>query len=288
MAAEDGVYITLVTSDAYAVGACVLAKSLRESGTTRAIWCLAGSLGTNSRLSPTTVQLLRRVFEGNVIETESLDSADTRNLALLGRPDLGSTFTKLRLWQLTQFRKLVYLDADTLVLKNIDELFERDEFSAAPDAGWPDCFNSGVFVAEPRTETYVSLMNLARDEGSFDGGDQGILNTHFPNWNRIPFAFNMTINSSYSYAPAFARYGSDVRVVHFIGANKPWTLQRNSDGSVMTGRAQHEASIAFLNAWWSVYDRLNAETPLETVSLGPGLNGESFGSGLGIASQQAS
>jgi alpha-N-acetylglucosamine transferase len=29
----------------------------------------------------------------------------------------------------------VFLDADTLVLSNCDELFDREEFSAAPDAG---------------------------------------------------------------------------------------------------------------------------------------------------------
>ena len=39
-------------------------------------------------------------------------------------------------------------------MKNCDELFDRDEFSAAPDAGWPDCFNSGVFVFKPSIETY--------------------------------------------------------------------------------------------------------------------------------------
>ncbi len=39
----------------------------------------------------------------------------------------------------------MFLDADTLVLANSDKLFVREEFSAAPDAGWPDCFNSGVF-----------------------------------------------------------------------------------------------------------------------------------------------
>lgn len=36
----------------------------------------------------------------------------------------------------------VFLDADTLVVSNVDELFERPELSAAPDKGWPDCFNS--------------------------------------------------------------------------------------------------------------------------------------------------
>lgn len=44
-----------------------------------------------------------------------LDSRDSANLALLSRPDLGVTFTKLHCWRLTQFSKCVFLDADTLV-----------------------------------------------------------------------------------------------------------------------------------------------------------------------------
>jgi len=62
------------------------------------------------------------------------------------RSELGITFTKLHCWRLIQFKKGVFLDADTLVLRNIDDLFQREELSAAPDAGWPDCFNTGVFV----------------------------------------------------------------------------------------------------------------------------------------------
>lgn len=55
------------------------------------------------------------------------------------------------------------------VLSNVDELFEREELSAAPDVGWPDCFNSGVFVYKPSIETYESLVKLALSKGSFDG-----------------------------------------------------------------------------------------------------------------------
>ena len=63
----------------------------------------------------------------------------------------------------------MFLDADTLVLQNVDELFEREELSAAPDIGWPDCFNSGVFVFEPSLETFARLINLSLTTGSFDG-----------------------------------------------------------------------------------------------------------------------
>jgi len=55
------------------------------------------------------------------------------------------------------------------VFTNIDELFEREELSAAPDVGWPDCFNSGVFVFRPSNDTYASLLQFALTTGSFDG-----------------------------------------------------------------------------------------------------------------------
>lgn len=55
------------------------------------------------------------------------------------------------------------------VLHNIDELFDREELSAAPDPGWPDCFNSGVFVFEPSLETHQHLLQHAIEHGSFDG-----------------------------------------------------------------------------------------------------------------------
>ncbi len=57
-----------------------------------------------------------------------------------------------------------------MVLRQIDDLFEREEFSAAPDAGWPDCFNSGVFVFKPSKDTFNQLMNFASQQNaSFDG-----------------------------------------------------------------------------------------------------------------------
>jgi len=70
---------------------------------------------------------------------------------------------------LTQYEKCVFLDADTMVLQNVDDLFEREELSAAPDVGWPDCFNSGVFVFRPSSETYSKLLKFAKTVGSFDG-----------------------------------------------------------------------------------------------------------------------
>ena len=45
--------------------------------------------------------------------------------------------------------QVVFVDADTMPLCNIDDLFGYEELSACRDAGWPDCFNTGLFVLKP-------------------------------------------------------------------------------------------------------------------------------------------
>ncbi|CAF1627094.1 unnamed protein product, partial [Didymodactylos carnosus] len=104
-----------------------------------------------------------------VVRVNLLDSQDAVNLRLLERPELGVTFTKFHCWTLTQYQKCVFLDADCLVMQSVDDLFEREEFSAAPDAGWPDCFNSGVFVYRPSRDTFKQLVQFSIEQGSFDG-----------------------------------------------------------------------------------------------------------------------
>ncbi|KAK9765002.1 glycogenin glucosyltransferase [Basidiobolus ranarum] len=243
-------YITLITNDAYSLGARVLAQTLRESATSKRIVCL---------YTPTVTLPVRKemsVFFDELIAVEPIDSKDSENLHLLGRAELGITFTKIHLWRLTQYRKIVFLDADTLPLRNVDELFElKADFSACPDAGWPDCFNSGVFVCTPSQETYEELVHLAATEGSFDGGDQGLLNLYFNNWSRISFTYNVTPNAFYSYAPAYNHFRNSISIVHFIGSHKPWGLRRFQDGQPMILGNVNEEYVTLVSKWWAAFDR---------------------------------
>ena len=91
------------------------------------------------------------------------------------------------------------------------------------------------------------MIQFALNHGSFDGGDQGILNGFFTTWSghdsrqdtnlstastsstrsvrqtaRIPFINNVTPNAFYSYLPAFVQYKSSIKALHFIGKLKPW------------------------------------------------------------------
>jgi glycogenin glucosyltransferase len=155
-------YVTLVATDAYAPGALVLSHRLKDLGSQKQVVCLV-----TPEVSSNVQEKLAQVC--TVIPVDTLRSNNHENLKVLGRTDLDITFTKIQLWKLTQYTKIVFLDADIYPVQNIDHLFEHPSFSAAPDSGWPDCFNSGVFVTEPSESDYEALSELANGKGSFDG-----------------------------------------------------------------------------------------------------------------------
>lgn len=259
-------YITLLTNNNYASGALVLGHSLRAAQTTKQLAILI-----TAAVSHSIRDKLAEVYDA-VIEIGEIDSHSTKNLALLGRPELGVTLTKIHVFNQTQYSKVVFLDADTLVLRNIDDLFDfaangslddkdrNTRFAASPDAGWPDCFNSGVFVCRPSYEDYTGLIEMANQEGTFDGGDQGLLNSYFSGWsrghsdNRLPFVYNTTPSSVYSYAPAFQQYRERLAVVHFVGSFKPWQWLRFADGAVFPRNTSSKDSIDLVQKWWNIYD----------------------------------
>ncbi|KAK4871712.1 hypothetical protein RN001_015836 [Aquatica leii] len=246
-------WVTLATNDSYSLGALVLAHSLKQVGTAHQLAVLV-TPGVTSLMREKLATVFNVVKEVNI-----LDSRDEANLRLLKRPELGITFTKLHCWRLTQFEKCVFLDADTMVLANADELFDREEFSAAPDVGWPDCFNSGVFVYRPSEETYGKLIQFAIEKGSFDGGDQGLLNLYFSDWahkdisKHLPFIYNMCSTACYSYLPAFKQFGPNIKIIHFIGNTKPWLQYFDSESQHVQVISDIQHLQGVVQQWWNIF-----------------------------------
>lgn len=184
------------------------------------------------------------------------------NLYLMNRPDLISAFTKIQLWSQTQYKRIVYIDADVVALRAPNELLTMDtEFAAVPDIGWPDCFNSGVMVLNPNMADYYALLALAERGISFDGADQGLLNMHFTEWERLSFKYNCTPSGNYQYVPAYRHFQSTINLVHFIGRDKPWTTGRQT-------RYDSGVYSELLGRWFAVWDKHYKGRVSNGLSLG--------------------
>ena len=125
-------------------------------------------------------------------------------------------------------------------------------------------------VLTPSEATFDGLRAVMNsggaNGGSFDGGDQGVLNQWFsgdagsgPRWNQLSFTYNVTPTAAYTYAPAYAHYGASISVVHFIGRAKPWhTLAYGAPHSATNAYndpARPYHYDALVGRWWSVYNR---------------------------------
>ncbi|KAJ3283213.1 glycogenin glucosyltransferase, partial [Borealophlyctis nickersoniae] len=266
-------FATLLTSDSYLPGALVLGGSIKATGTAHAVVALV----TPESVSALAVQDLHRIFD-QVLFVPTVRSNDVANLGLLGRRELDITYTKIHVFDpdVMPFERVVFMDADVLVLRNVDDLFgyldNGEVFAAAPDVGWPDCFNSGVFVCRPDMRTFMALEEHSRRVGSFDGGDQGLLNSYFSGWAhgrsrkgtepsqptaRLPFTYNVTPSAFYSYLPAYMNFYRDISVVHFIGQEKPWQSQRTSDGTIVQRGNMSAPTLELYRRWWQIYDRVS-------------------------------
>ncbi|MBA4786201.1 MAG: glycosyl transferase [Rhizobiales bacterium] len=205
-AGSDRAFVTLVTNADYAMGATALAHSLRRTGTTADIVILHTGGVEPGALAPLAAQGCRLVEVDHLPLSEAFSERHARrNLHgaapfTKGRkPDFHTpldNFCKLRLWQLEEYRACVFIDADAIVLRNIDKLFDYPEFSAAPNVyeSLADFhrLNSGVFVAHPALATFERMLDRLDEPDAFwRRTDQTFLETFFPDWHGLPVFMNM-------------------------------------------------------------------------------------------------
>lgn len=126
------------------------------------------------------VQALRKPLEKfgfRVIEYEfPLKSSDIQGEELRKTIDKSgccgmSEFGKLGAWKLTQYKKVLVMDSDTLLLQNIDELWAADfEAQYTYDHGLAGgCINGGFVMLKPSLEVHDELVEMVR-VGDFKPG----------------------------------------------------------------------------------------------------------------------
>lgn len=239
-------YATMLSNgDGYLPGVEALGGSLKASGTAEPMVVMV----TPEVRPATRARLVEQGWTLHDVEPIVNPNPTTQQML----PRFGAAYTKLRAWQLVDFDKVVLLDADTIVLQNVDDLFERPEIAAAPDFFLPDRFSSGVMVLEPGLSKFDRMVEALAASPSYDGGDQGFLNVFFERWyampveHRLPVGYNMA-HFIYQFMRAhpstWDKLKDEIEIVHYL-VQKPWRAK-----STLSGASE---------MWWDAYFGVHPE-----------------------------
>ncbi|GJP54158.1 hypothetical protein CLOM_g13259, partial [Closterium sp. NIES-68] len=172
-------------------------------------------------------------------------------------------YSKLRLWQLTEYERVVFVDADIVALRPLTHLFLYPELSARGNDLFR--FNSGVMLIEPALCTFDLLMANIHSIVSNNGGDQGYLNNVFTWWHRLPESINFLKHikaaqgdSDYDWEVAtknvlFSADPPQLHAIHYLG-RKPWHCFRDFDCNLLSTHMHMFANEAAHKRWWEVHD----------------------------------
>jgi hypothetical protein len=105
----------------------------------------------------TPIELIGDMFYDALISAGVTRFLIWRELPTEGKDMAGpwkQAFTKLRVWSLIDYEKVLFMDADTLAFRNLDHLFQEEEFTSGATWG---CLNSnaplqpsgGLWVIQP-------------------------------------------------------------------------------------------------------------------------------------------
>jgi glycogenin glucosyltransferase len=156
------------------------------------------------------------------------------------------SWNKFRMWDMIEYRKIVYLDTDTYVMQPIDELFDYPQLSCTCDANPPQICNTGVLVIEPQEGLFAKMDQMGRVEAVRRGiGDQSSINAFFKGFTPLPAKYNAVRSIEAGFGELWHR--GAIKVVHFI-CKKPWKCGR--EGMDWCGCGYTE----FNQVWWDTWD----------------------------------
>lgn len=263
--------VTMVSADEYVLAANVLLQSARKQ--------LDPAV-----LSRVTCIALLIEEHNNTYVKANLKGWERKFVPLLTPPFDGAVkfhrfkeqFTKLHVWNMTEFDRIVYLDSDCFVVADFSALYlnTTKPFAAVLDyAGGKvqSHFNMGVFSIAPNATQFLFLNNLRRTFRTYklEQAEQGLLNYVYSDHTEVnifPFAYNGNIASAVQkYRFWYARSWA-VRIIHYTWV-KPFYFN-------VTGHKDYER-VKGLLLKWNAFERACGENC--TVQPPPNFDTTNFG-----------
>ena len=209
--------VSTLYSDSYAIGVAVLGYSVQKANVTARLLlpylegrvsnqalCITRAVGWE----PISVPFIPPPHNGEGIYHRFYDQ-----------------YTKLNIWGLDKLgiEQAVYVDADTLVRRNFDELFNTPfNFAAVPDVygdkrGFTVNFNAGVLAFRPSSAVLeVMKQRIETAEYPLDQAEQSFLNLFFSaNVLRLPYAYNANLAIKRTSPAMWDGMKNEIRIVHY-------------------------------------------------------------------------
>ena len=167
------------------------------------------------------------------------------------------TFNKIKVWELTQFDKVCFLDLDLFIIQNLDTVFDYDEFTCAWSEGLTQVC-SQIFIAEPNIIKYNKFCDFANNYvipyeryqlNNVLYTDEDLFTDFFKIKQWLPqyfdcqsLHFNITSN-------CYPKYDlNKIKAVHFTTRAKPWL-----NGKEFTYSLNPETEYMYIYYWnWYV------------------------------------
>ncbi len=232
--ASKKAYVTVLSTENYLEGVLALDRALKKVYSKYPLYVLLGN-----HISVETEKILKKWNIPTIKKQEIAipEEIISKNIATQ-KERWNYTFEKLNVFELTEFKKIVFLDSDLFITKNIDELFEKPNMSAVIDKHYgPNItsrwmkLTSGVMVIEPginKTELFKEIIKTnLKDRESI--GDQDILQKYDLEWNdkkelHLKNKYNVFFPYIEYYINMQEQSLEDFSIIHFIYPKKPWTF----------------------------------------------------------------
>lgn len=259
-------YVTVMSTENYLLGLLTMYESLKQTKTKYPLTVIV-----NEEISNKTINILKNngitviVKPKFKVDREIIDKNDSSKFS-----HWSNTFDKLYIFELTQFDKIIYIDSDMLVLKNLDHLFEKPNLSAVvagnfyPGNGDWVKLNSGLMVIKPEAgilSKFVSIMKQMKDRPELLG-DQNIIQEYAPNWEfqkelHLGHEYNLFFSHLEYYIHELNHSLSEIAIVHFITKEKPWLLNEEQKKAYIEKWKNFECSNVILSKYFEILESVN-------------------------------
>lgn len=207
----NNAYVTLLSSEDYIDAVLVLAASLNK---VRSRFPLLVAIVED--IYNEELDYLLKEFGCDIEVVPRLQYSTEVQNTCAGKSVL-NTASKIQIFDFKRFDKLVYIDADSLVLENIDELFDWPDGSMMFYDG-DETGSSNLFVITPKFHhESIYYIHLMEHFDVFDGNLFGDFWFHVLEspYHRIPRRFG------YHYNPE-TRVPDNIKAIHYCNNPKPW------------------------------------------------------------------